>query len=74
MRIVMLRWLVATSMLGGCASIKPYEKEYLLNPLMEDKAVAELQPTLMPAASANFEKLAVGANSATGTACPTCGG
>ena len=72
MRIALM--LVAAMALAGCETIKPYEKEYLLSPLMEDKAVAEMQPTLMPAASANFEKLSSGANTTTGTACPTCGG
>lgn len=62
-------------LLLGCETLKPYEKEYLLNPVMDDAGVAALQPALMSSASAGFEKLAAGApGSAGGSSCPTCGG
>jgi hypothetical protein len=73
MRIVLLA--AALAGLCGCTTIKPYEKEYLLHPLMEDEAQVSLSPGLMAAASASFEKLASGAPGSGGaSSCPTCGG
>jgi hypothetical protein len=59
----------------ACASIKPYEKEYLLSPVMDDAKTAKLNSSLLPATISNFEKLSsLGAGGASATACPTCGG
>ena len=74
-----LRWMFAGVLggglwLGGCETIKPYEKEYLLDPVMSDERSQGLLPSLMGAASSRFEKLASGSGGAPGTSCPTCGG
>lgn len=60
--------------LVGCETIKPYEKEYLLSPLMDDAGVASLSAPMMSAVAGGFEKLGSGAGSTGGTSCPTCGG
>lgn len=72
MRLVIL-W-IATAALGACETIKPYEKEYLLNPVMDDAVVGSLQAPLMSQAITGFEKLAGGAGATGGSSCPTCGG
>ena len=60
---------------GGCETVKPYEKEYLLDDLMSDQTVSNLQSNIMNAASARYEKLALGnSGGGAGSSCPTCGG
>lgn len=72
--------LVAVAMasvlgLVGCRTIKPWEKEYLLSPLMDDGALAQLQSPFRAATTGAFEKLASsGGGASSGAACPTCGG
>jgi len=59
----------------GCATIKPWEKEYLLHPLMDDAGIGQLNADMLSTASGEFEKLgSAGAGSAGATSCPTCGG
>ena len=59
----------------GCKTIKPYEKEYLLSPLMDDGPVARLAPKYAYSLLGDFEKLAAGSSGgAASTSCPTCGG
>ena len=58
----------------GCTTIKPYEKEYLLSPAMDDQVVAGLSPTMAGTVLGASEKLSSSAPAAGGTACPTCGG
>lgn len=59
----------------GCTTIKPYEKEYLLSPIMDDESVGKLAVGLHSAGYGEFERISVGASaSAAGTSCPTCGG
>ena len=59
----------------GCKTVKPYEKEFLLNPVMDDAAVAKTSAGLMSSAAAGKERLATaGGAAAGGTSCPTCGG
>jgi hypothetical protein len=65
---------LAALALMGCETIKPYEKEYLLCPLMDDDGVTHLTPAFMGAVNASYEKLSAGAQNSGGTACPTCGG
>jgi hypothetical protein len=61
--------------LAGCATIKPYEKEYLLNPVMDDGAVSSLTPGMLSLSCAEFEKLGTsGPGAGAATSCPTCGG
>lgn len=72
-------YILAISLMGlpfsGCETIKPYEKEYLLNPLMDDTFVSSLTPEFALSSTARYEKLASGAQGAVGsTSCPTCGG
>jgi hypothetical protein len=66
--------LMAVTTLAGCETIKPYEKEFLLSPLMDDAGVAQVSASMMTSASSGFEKLAAGAAGTGGTSCPTCGG
>lgn len=67
-------FIVTALVASGCTPLKPYEKEFLLDPTMDDKAAAALAPDTMNAASGNFEKLASGASGGGATSCPTCGG
>ena len=61
--------------LCGCETLKPYEKEYLLSPLMDDAGVAALTPAMNGSVQSSQEKLAAGAGGGGGsTSCPTCGG
>ena len=66
--------LGAMTVLGACQAIKPYEKEYLLSPIMDDKEVDTLEPVNLPKAFLSFERLSQGGAGAAGTSCPTCGG
>jgi hypothetical protein len=66
--------LILGLLLGGCATIKPYEKEYLLNPVMDDGQLARMQSSLLQASQGRYEKLGSTGNASAGTSCPTCGG
>ena len=61
-------------LVSACSTIKPYEKEYLLNPLMDDQVSTALTPSMPSVATGSFEKFASGANGGAGSSCPTCGG
>lgn len=66
--------LLATG-LAGCEAIRPYEKEFLLHPLMDDAVTARLKSPLMATGAGRHERFAQGGGaSAEGKACPTCGG
>jgi hypothetical protein len=71
----MLRPLILGLVLvaASCATIKPYEKEYLLSPVMDDASLARLAPKSVAPVQGSFERLA-GSGGTQGTACPTCGG
>jgi len=59
----------------ACAHVKPYEKEYLLNPLMDDGTLRSLTSDFGAVSFGAFERLSsntLGASAA--TSCPTCGG
>lgn len=71
---IILGLVTLSYMASGCETIKPYEKEYLLNPLMEDAGVNTLQAPLMMSATSGFEKLGGGGGASGGSSCPTCGG
>ena len=59
----------------GCETIKPYEKEYLVHPLMEDDYSSRLNPQFARACVGRFEHLSAGGPSSQGAqSCPTCGG
>ena len=67
--------LAAAFALAGCETLKPYEKEFLLNPAMDDSALGDVDATMMSSAAQAFEKLGKGGPGAGGgSACPTCGG
>ena len=60
--------------LTSCRSLRPYEKEHLLKPAMDDGRISALEPTFAKSTVAQFEKLASGAGSGGGgSSCPTCG-
>jgi hypothetical protein len=59
----------------GCRTIKPYEKEYLLHPLMDDVTTNRLDARMMNTAGLGVERLTGTAGSnVTASSCPTCGG
>jgi hypothetical protein len=58
---------------AGCAVVKPYEKEYLLNPLMDDQYVSKLEGSYNVKTRPKERLAAAGVNSGS-TSCPTCGG
>ena len=62
------------SCLAGCRSIKPYEKEYLLHPLMDDARVERLSAPYGKAVKPNERLATAGAGGGSSTSCPTCGG
>lgn len=67
--------ILMTSMLaavGGCRSIKPYEKEYLLHPTMDDASVERLKGPFGQARRTKEKLSSAGGQSS--TSCPTCGG
>jgi hypothetical protein len=60
--------------IAGCESIKPYEKEYLVNPLMDDAALNTLKSDFPLTTASNFERLGSTQGGGGATSCPTCGG
>ncbi len=59
----------------GCVGVKPYEKEYLLNPIMDDEGLQSLNSDFRGSVISPFERLSSsGTGGAAGTSCPTCGG
>ena len=59
----------------SCKTIKAYEKEYLLSPIMDDKGVRELGNPLHDLTASDYERLAtIGGASSSSSSCPTCGG
>jgi len=69
-----LWFLLLGLILTGCKSVRPYEKEWLLSPLMDDAALQDLDPRLARDGILRFERLAGVTGSTAGSACPTCGG
>lgn len=65
--------LLGALLMPACSVVKPYEKEYLLNPLMDDASVAKLQGGYVSKTHPN-ERLAAAGGSSGSTSCPTCGG
>jgi hypothetical protein len=60
---------------GNCKTIKPYEKEYLLHPLMDEATTSALLPQTMSSQFSNYEKLSSSlSGGGGGSSCPTCGG
>jgi hypothetical protein len=65
---------IASTAIQACRSLRPYEKEHLLKPSMDDSRVGSLEPAYAKSAASQFEKLATGsAQGGGGSSCPTCG-
>ena len=65
---------MATMALEACRTLRPYEKEHLLKPSMDDARIGSLEPVYAKSTAAQFEKLAAGtAQGGGGSSCPTCG-
>ena len=66
--------VIGVVILTGCRVIKPYEKEYLLHPIMDDARVERLSAPYGKSVRPN-ERLATAAGGGgASTSCPTCGG
>jgi hypothetical protein len=77
MRVGFLKLVASVLLIGlsaSCASIKPYQKEYLLSPVMDDASIQSLQPGYAKSNGGLVERLATGTSGGGGTSCPTCGG
>jgi len=71
---LILALIFAMSFLS-CVGVKPYQKEFLVHPLMDDKGLSSLSSIFAPRITGEYEKLSAGSPStATLTSCPTCGG
>lgn len=68
-------YIIVFSTSTACQSIRPYEKEYLVHPLMDDGLVRRMGERLMMSQCQAVERLgnAMGGGIG-GTSCPTCGG
>ena len=61
--------------MSSCKTIKPYEKEYLLSPLMDEATFSPVAFDYSSRMVSKVEKLSQGAASSLGgSSCPTCGG
>lgn len=69
---VLLFTALAAVNIFGCRSIKPYEKEYLVHPTMDDASVERLKGPFGQSKRSKEKLSASGAQSS--TSCPTCGG
>jgi hypothetical protein len=61
--------------LANCQAIKPYEKEFLLDPAMDDGTTLNLESAVLIGTCQQNERLSgtvIGSKAA--TSCPTCGG
>lgn len=72
--IIMVLVTIASTAIQACRSLRPYEKEHLLKPAMDDARATMLEPVYAKSSAAQFEKLAAGAGQGGGgSSCPTCG-
>ena len=70
-----LKWVFALIIAlhySGCRAIKPYEKEYLLHPTMDDASVERLKGPFGQSKRSKERLSSLGGQ--TSTSCPTCGG
>lgn len=72
MRLIMI--IITICLLPSCRTLKPYEKEFLLHPLMDDAALGNLQSGMPVVARSRVERLSSAAGGSGATSCPTCGG
>ncbi len=68
-----MTWILLIS-LASCQTLKPYEKEYLLHPTMDDAVTGKLTPNYAIKVGGSNENLSQGGGGGQGSACPTCGG
>jgi hypothetical protein len=61
-------------MTTACTPLKPYEKEYLLDPTMDDLSTSRLSSSVDIYLQGQKERLGLGLSLGGETSCPTCGG
>lgn len=66
--------LMVLALLSSCRAIKPYEKEYLVHPIMDEGRVARLSAPYGQSVRPKERLGLAGAASGASTSCPTCGG
>ena len=59
--------------LAGCRAIRPYEKEYLVHPTMDDSRVEHLSGSYGQSMRPS-ERLSKASGGGSSSSCPTCGG
>jgi len=62
------------ALLSSCRAIKPYEKEYLVHPIMDEGRVARLSAPYGQSVRPKERLGLAGAGGGVSTSCPTCGG
>ena len=73
--IVLFTVIFGSVLVCSCQSIKPYQKELLLNPTMDDKGIATVASPFAASALVGRDFLASGSPSGSASSsCPTCGG
>ena len=66
---------VGSVVVCSCQSIKPYQKELLLNPTMDEKGISTVASPFAASALVGRDFLASGSPSGSASSsCPTCGG
>ena len=65
---------IFSQLLLGCSTIKPYEKQHLLHPLMDDGKVARLSSDFANSTAGAQQRKLNGGGSVSSSSCPTCGG
>jgi len=68
----LLSWVVFSMI--SCRALLPYEKEYLLSPLMEDEKLAPWQSGFTSVGFSRIERLSSQSGTGMTGSCPTCGG
>ncbi len=67
-------FMVVVAVSSACTTLKPYEKEYLLDPTMDDAKIGRLTSSVESLLQGQNERLGLGLSLGGSTACPTCGG
>ena len=62
------------AILNSCIHVKPYQKEYLVHPLMDDVYLGNMDSDFKENIRSKNEKLGTTTLSSSSTSCPTCGG
>ena len=72
--VTIIGLFVAGFSTASCRVIKPYEKEYLVHPIMDDARVERLSAPYGKSVRPNERLATAGAGGGSSTSCPTCGG